>query len=235
MDIDSGKNNIIVTRGGRPRKSENLRKNEWREETITKARVSPNVLKSLQPCLLNQNLDVLKNCLKNTNSSQKKDKINGLADVLTFLLAGEICENGTEQESSFMIFDGALEIFLGYQRNHTVNSLDRNVKRQFLLALLNQKYGLCVFVWYSQTQNKTFVLARPDNVDLTSFLQHIGASVAKWLAHLPFTSEAAGSSLSENFLNATRTQSSCEKSKSQRSAESRGFPPGTPVSSNRES
>jgi hypothetical protein len=60
----------------------------------------------------------------------------------------------------------------------------------------------------------------------------LGASVAKWLAHLPFTSEAAGSNLSENFLNATRTQSSCEKSKSQRSAESRGFPP---VSSHRES
>jgi hypothetical protein len=59
----------------------------------------------------------------------------------------------------------------------------------------------------------------------------MGASVAKWLAHLPFTSEAAGSSLSEGFLNATRTQSSCEKTKSQRSAESRGFPPGTPVSS----
>jgi hypothetical protein len=64
---------------------------------------------------------------------------------------------------------------------------------------------------------------------------NIGASVAKWLAHLPFTSEAAGSSVNENFLNATRTQSSCEKSKSQRSAESRGFPPGTPVSSHRES
>ena len=62
-----------------------------------------------------------------------------------------------------------------------------------------------------------------------------GASMAKWLAHLPFTSEAAGSSLSEYFLNATRTQSSCEKSKSQRSAESRGFSPGTPVSSHRES
>jgi hypothetical protein len=63
----------------------------------------------------------------------------------------------------------------------------------------------------------------------------MGASVAKWLAHLSFTSEAAGSSLSENFLNATRTQSSREGSKSQRSAESRGFPPGTPVSSHRES
>jgi hypothetical protein len=62
----------------------------------------------------------------------------------------------------------------------------------------------------------------------------LGALVAKWLAHLPFTSEAACSSLSENFLNATRTQSPCEKSKSRRSAESRGFP-GTPVSSHRES
>ena len=59
--------------------------------------------------------------------------------------------------------------------------------------------------------------------------------MAKWLAHLPFTSKVAGSDLIENFLNATRTQSSCEKSKSQRSAESRGFSLGTPVPSHRES
>ena len=59
--------------------------------------------------------------------------------------------------------------------------------------------------------------------------------MVKWSAHLPFTSKVAGSSLSENFLSVTRTQSSCEKSKSQRSAESRGFSPGTPVSSHRES
>jgi hypothetical protein len=60
-------------------------------------------------------------------------------------------------------------------------------------------------------------------------------SVAEWLAHLPFTSEAAGWSPNGNFLNATRTQSSCEKSKSQHSAESRGFSLGTPVSSHRAS
>ena len=35
------------------------------------------------------------------------------------------------------------------------------------------------------------------------------ASVAKWLAHLPFICSRP----SENLLNATRTQSSCEKSK----------------------
>jgi hypothetical protein len=69
-------------------------------------------------------------------------------------------------------------------------------------------------------------------VDILSY----GASLAKWLAHfMPFTSKVAGSNLSENFPNATRTQSSCEKSKSQRSAESRGFSLGTPVFSHRES
>jgi hypothetical protein len=62
-----------------------------------------------------------------------------------------------------------------------------------------------------------------------------GDLVAKWSAHLPFTPNVAGSSLSENVLNATRTQSSCEKSKSRRFAESRGLSPGTPVSSHRES
>jgi hypothetical protein len=41
-------------------------------------------------------------------------------------------------------------------------------------------------------------------------IQFVGASVAKWLVHLPFTSKVAGSSLSENFLNATQTQP-CEK------------------------
>jgi hypothetical protein len=34
-----GANNIKVTRGRRPRKSENLHKNEWAGETITKARI----------------------------------------------------------------------------------------------------------------------------------------------------------------------------------------------------
>ena len=51
----------------------------------------------------------------------------------------------------------------------------------------------------------------------------------------PFTSEVAGSILSENFLNVTRTQCSTHvKNVCQHSAESRGFSPGTPVSSHRE-
>ncbi len=53
----------------------------------------------------------------------------------------------------------------------------------------------------------------------------------------PFTSEVAGSILSENFLNVARTQCFTHvKRVSQHSAESRGFPPGAPfpVSSHRE-
>ena len=51
----------------------------------------------------------------------------------------------------------------------------------------------------------------------------------------PFTSEVAGSILSENFLNVTRAQCSTHVKKvCQHSAESRGFSPGTPVSSHGE-
>ncbi len=55
------------------------------------------------------------------------------------------------------------------------------------------------------------------------------------VVHLPFTSEVAGSILSENFLNVARTQCSTHvKSVRQHSGESRGFSPATPVSSHRE-
>ncbi len=54
-----------------------------------------------------------------------------------------------------------------------------------------------------------------------------GASVTQWSVHSPFTSEVAGSILSENFLNVARTQCFTHmKIVSQYSAESRGFSPG---------
>ncbi len=63
---------------------------------------------------------------------------------------------------------------------------------------------------------------RPDMV--------VGALVAQWSERSPFTSEVAGSILSENFLNVTRTQCSIHvKRVGQRSAESRGFSQGVPV------
>ncbi len=55
--------------------------------------------------------------------------------------------------------------------------------------------------------------------------------MVQWSERSPFTSEVAGSNLSENFLNVTRAQCSTHvKRVSQHSAESRGFSPGTPVS-----
>ena len=56
--------------------------------------------------------------------------------------------------------------------------------------------------------------------------------MAQWSERSPFTSEAAGSILRENFLNVARTQFSTHvKRVSQHSAESRGFSLGAPVSS----
>ncbi len=59
--------------------------------------------------------------------------------------------------------------------------------------------------------------------------------MAQWSERSPFTSEVAGSILSEGVLNVTRAQCSTHVRRvSQHSAESRGFSPGTPVSSHRE-
>ena len=59
--------------------------------------------------------------------------------------------------------------------------------------------------------------------------------MAQWSERSPFTSEVAGSILSENVLNVARRQCSTHvKRASQHSAESRGFSPGAPVSSHRE-
>ncbi len=59
--------------------------------------------------------------------------------------------------------------------------------------------------------------------------------MVQWSERSPFTSEVAGSILSENVLDVTRSQCSTHaKRVSQHSAESRGFSPGTPVSSHKE-
>ena len=76
------------------------------------------------------------------------------------------------------------------------------------------------------------------NLEILRFFS-VGKSNARGLMHRsersPFTSEVAGSILSENFLNVTRIQCSTHVKKvSQHSAESRGFSPGAPVSSHKE-
>ena len=57
-----------------------------------------------------------------------------------------------------------------------------------------------------------------------SILRNPGASVAQWSERLPFTPEVAGSILSENVLNVTRTQCFAHVRRvSQHSAESCGL------------
>ena len=65
-----------------------------------------------------------------------------------------------------------------------------------------------------------------------SFYTYSFIIVAQWSERSPFTSEVAGSILSENVVNASRTQCSTHVKRvkvSQHSAESRGFSSGAPV------
>jgi hypothetical protein len=62
-----------------------------------------------------------------------------------------------------------------------------------------------------------------------SIFVSVAGQTAKWLAHLHLTCKVAGSNLSEKFLNATQPSPHVKRVE----AKSRGFSPGTPVSSHR--
>jgi hypothetical protein len=87
----------------------------------------------------------------------------------------------------------------------------------------------CIFVLSNRVKIKSKVTTS------LAFYWGFGGEVV--IGHLPFTSKVAGSSLSDNPPPPMRLEPSphVKRIKIQRSAESRGFPPGTPVSSHRES
>ncbi len=109
----------------------------------------------------------------------------------------------------------------------------KSFKIFFYLAFCNKSVQIPKLFWRF-SQNCFDYLKLFEKIIWKSIV-YLGASVAQWSERSPLTSEAAGSILSENFLNATRTQS-CAHAKrvSQYSAESRRFSPGALVSSHRD-
>ena len=124
--------------------------------------------------------------------------------------------------------------FVAKYGNRTGKCTFNTLRRGIVLIIPVELHG-CLFrgavIFTRKILRKKFSL----RTFLPNFLFITGASVTQRSERSLFTSEAAGSILRENFLNVTQTQCSTHvKRVSQHSAESRGFSPGTPVSSHRE-
>ncbi len=152
-------------------------KNDWRADLISQARVSPHLLKSLQPCTILENGKVLQELKASLKSVAEINKINGLLAVLEHLLLTKIMEDGKEVPNSHLKFEAALELFLGFDTSYVPGSKDSYDVKRFQYALLHPKCGLCVYI-FNPLSRDGYIILRSDDVDFSTFLVHLSTDLS---------------------------------------------------------
>ena len=157
-------------------------KNDSRKELISNSRYSQRVLKSQQTCSISENRHKLEKFLSDETSSlddcggkqreSMKNCIEGLLTVWDLLTADAIGTDGKEHTSCFLRFDDALEAFCDRFKNIEPPYLNTD-KDKFQYALLNEQWGLCVYIITHEESKTRFVVLRPDEIDLELFLDTI--------------------------------------------------------------
>ncbi|CAB4016395.1 Hypothetical predicted protein [Paramuricea clavata] len=105
------------------------------------------VLSSLQSCKLKENLSVLEDKIAKVSSgSQLWEHLRGLRAILDSLLANVACSNGSTRVASYIEFEEAYHLFLGYCTFGSTNIKDTDKKKHFKEMLLHPNYGLCVYL-----------------------------------------------------------------------------------------
>lgn len=122
-------------------------KNDWRADNISQARVSPHLFKSLQPCTILENEKVLQEVKASLKSVAEINKVSGLLAVLEHLLLTKISEDGKEVPNSYLKFEDALELFLGFDTGYVPGTKASYDVKRLRYALLHPKYGLCVYIF----------------------------------------------------------------------------------------
>ena len=96
-------------------------KNAYRENIRTESKTciggddANNVRVSLQPCNVANNLELLNNLISKAKSLQRLEKLQGLKAVFQELYVDKVKLDGTKSTKSFLYFEEAFEIFMGYQ------------------------------------------------------------------------------------------------------------------------
>ena len=155
MDQESA--DVFIGLPGRPHLAESeiyRGKNDARRDLMKNARLSRNVTKSLQPCLLKDNENVLTNLLQ----VEKIEKIR----------KNHVAQDRKEYDQSFLPFDEALALFFLYKgQSPPFNNTDKDA---FQYALLHPKWGLCVYIVFVEILNSRFIVLRLDGFCLGVFL-----------------------------------------------------------------
>ena len=171
---------------GKPKYQKIRKKNQKRSEIRLLSRETKNVRRSLQTCSLMENLAVLeKHINKNNGNMRFQNHLKGLKAVLQVLLANITQSDGSVKVKSFIEFDEALSLYLGYTANATQLSLQLATERYHFRELMcNPDHGLCVYL-ITLINNKgaymgEFIVARPDEVDYENFFEEIMHTISDY-------------------------------------------------------
>ena len=136
-------------------------------------RIRKAVLSSLQSLKLKENLSVLEDKIAKVSSgSQLWEHLRGLRAILDCLLANVACSDGSTRVASYIEFEEAYHLFLGYCTFGSTNIKDTDKKKHFKEMLLHPNYGLCVYL-VDTLKGNLFVILRSDDVDLEDFYLHL--------------------------------------------------------------
>ena len=154
-------------------------KNQKRSEIRHFSAESKNVLRSLQTCSIRENLSVIENHIrKRQGNPELLDHLRGLKAVLQELLASTVEVNGTERIKSFMSFEEAFTLFLGYTKYATAMTQKSVTERKrFRELLCHPDFGLCIYLVtirdFRGVYIKELIVLRPDEADFGGFLEEI--------------------------------------------------------------
>ncbi|KXJ23812.1 hypothetical protein AC249_AIPGENE11233 [Exaiptasia diaphana] len=135
------------------------------------SKVSPNVLASLQRCTIRDNFACLEDCICKSKNDLLVQNLRGLQAVLDVLQ----CETDSEnQVQSFMPFEDAFELFLGFQEGKSLETATSSDRKAFKEILCHPEHGLCVYIVHVDNTNESaLVVLRPDDVDMACFIEEL--------------------------------------------------------------
>ena len=143
--------------------------NDFRAEIRQQTKVSENILKSLQKCCLKENLNVLTKFIDKKSNKEIVDHLRGMRAVLQALLAQVPTPQGIEIKQSYMSFDDAFILYLGYSTEKTSASLHlKHEKKRFKELICHPDYGLCVYIVMD-----SYIVLKSDDVDIEEFIESL--------------------------------------------------------------
>ena len=100
----------------------------------------------MQPCNVANNFELLNTLISKAKCQQRLEKLQGLKAVFQELYEDRIKLDGTKSTKSFLYFEEAFEIFMGYQIRKGTGPYTQLDKTEFMLDLLHEKYGLAIYI-----------------------------------------------------------------------------------------